>query len=253
MPTLSHGEVALQVLEAKKPLLLEKPATVSRAQFDTLEGWARAARVPTIVLFHYFRAAEVIAAARHLRSYGNENHVAWHSSTYDPYNSSLDLDNNFALVNTWIDSGINQLSVLLTLWPDAELRLVQAKLTPPNRSSMGTISATAAFELSGPVCGMAVFEVNWALGIDEKITRIDIANPHTFVELNHSLETLSVSAGTQKTQTFTYSTSHHRLTNHYVNLLPWAVEQISNKKSNWDFARRVHSPYFDVLERTNFA
>ncbi len=246
VPTLQHAAVARAVIASGKPLLLEKPATITRAGFHALEEMAHDAKVPTIILFHYARAAEVGAAADYLRARSNHAHVAWHSTFYDPYNSGLTLD-SFSLVNTWIDSGINELSVLFTLFPEARLRLKHAAMTPPGENQ-GTISASAEFEISGPISGMAVFEANWALGVDHKSTRISLAQTQQYIELDHSDENLGIKAAGEEARTLSFKTSRHRLTHHYVSLFPWAIDQLSKGNSNWEFASAVHAPFFDVLE-----
>ncbi len=96
---------------------------------------------------------------------------------------------------------------------------------------------------------MAVLEANWALGLDHKSTRMALVHPQEFIELNHSDESVSIDAATEVPKR-TFATNRHRLTNHYVNLFPWAIEQLSNGHSNWEFASAVHTPFFDVLERT---
>lgn len=246
VPTSRHASVAAAVIECGKPLMLEKPATIARQDFEALEKMSRAVRVPAIVLFHYARAAEVTAAAEYLRSCPHLTHIAWHATFYDPYNSGLNL-HDFSLVNAWIDSGINQLSVFLTLFPAARLRLRHAAMTPPHGEDRGTIGASAEFEILGPIAGLAVFEVNWALGIDRKSARISLAHPQAFIEVNHSDESVQIElAG--KAQPMPFATGGHRLTNHYVNLFPWAMEQLSKGNSNWEFAAAVHAPFFDVLE-----
>jgi predicted dehydrogenase len=246
VPTSQHASVAAAVLESGKPLMLEKPATIARQDFEALEKISRAAGVPAIMLFHYVRAAEVAAAAGYLRSCPHPAHIAWHSTSYDPYNSGLDL-HDFSLVNAWIDSGINQLSVFLTLFPTARLRLKHATMTPPAGERQGTISASAEFEILGPIAGLAVFEVNWALGSDRKSARISLARPQSFIEVDHSDESVQIDTAGEA-QRVRSATAGHRLTNHYVNLFPWAIEQLSKGSSNWEFAAAVHAPFFDVLE-----
>jgi len=246
VPTAQHASVAAAVIKSRKPLMLEKPAAVARKDFYALKNMAREARVPAIVLFHYARAAEVLGAAEYLRSCSHPTHIAWHSAFYDPYNSGLNLP-GFSLMNTWIDSGINQLSVFLTLFPAAQLKLRRSAMTPPDGTQRGTISASVEFQISGPTAGLAVFEVNWAAGMDRKSTSISLAHPGAFIEVNHSNETVHIDVA-GNTQDLRFATGSHRLTNHYVNLFPWAIEQLSGGSSNWEFAAAVHAPFFDVLE-----
>jgi predicted dehydrogenase len=248
VPTLLHYEVGKIVIDAGKPLMLEKPATTDRRSFDTLETIACAAGVPTVSLFHYVRADEVVAATECVTSTLEQSYISWHSSFYDPYNADLNLY-NYPLVNAWIDSGINELSVFMTLCPGATLKLDHAMFTPRAGENMGTIGAIAAFEIAGSVQGTAVFEVNWAVGLDRKVTRIHTSMPNKLIEMDHSEESLRVEGDRDARQ---FSTGLHRLTNHYIKLFPWAVSQIKRGKSNWDFARKVHEPFFDVLELVEF-
>lgn len=245
VPTAQHASIAGAVIKSGKPLMLEKPAAIAREDFYALERMSCAARVPVISLFHYTRAAEVLAAAEHLRSCSHA-HIAWHSTFYDPYNSGLDL-RGFSLMNTWIDSGINQLSVFLTLFPAAQLRLKHSTLTPPDAERRGTISSSAEFEILAPAAGLAVFDVNWALGIDHKSARISLAHPQALIEINHNDESVHIN-GASGNKELRLATDSHRLTNHYVNLFPWAIEQLSKGNSNWAFSSAAHAPFFDVLD-----
>jgi predicted dehydrogenase len=244
-PTATHFDVASQAIGAGKPLLLEKPAALSRSDFDALRQSAADRHVPVVCLFHYACASEVTAAASILR--GANRHVAWHSTFYDPYNTSLDGE-AFSLVDSWVDSGINQLSVFFNVWPDAKLALNHAALTPPAPPRAGTVAASAEFSfVAGDTRGMAVFETNWSAGMSRKSTRVHLSNPSMAVEMDHSAEAVAVSKDgfVEKTS---HATGRSHLTNHYAQLLPQAIGLIRQGTSNWELAERIHGPLFEVRE-----
>ncbi len=243
-PTRSHFEVASAAIRAKKPTLVEKPAALSLAEFDALGELAAACGVPAVCLLHYAYAAEVAAAASLLQ--GRGRHVAWHSRFCDPYNTNLDIGPT-SLVNAWVDSGINQLSVLLSVWPDAKLTLGSALFTPPAPPQAATIAASVEFSFeAAAACGMAVLETNWSAGISAKSTRVHISSPDLMLTMDHIAEAMTL---TQRgaTQVARCGAGGSHLTSHYARAIPAALGLVAQGKSNWRFARSVHEPLFAAI------
>ena len=246
-PTRTHEEVAIRVLEARKPVLIEKPATLSRHAFERLREAAYSARVPVFALFHASYGSEVGAAKQAIGSTSGPLILSWHSAFHDPYAGDRKVQSS--LVNSWVDSGINALSVVQTILSGVRLSSVFSTHTPPD-GPWATDNSIQTFELSGAWLGLVTIECSWRSGINHKSSRVVIGSGERLV-LDHTGEAFQKTApdGTVEVSA-DYRNERARLTNHYIRAFRDAARVVSQGRSNWEFSEACHYPYFEAFKKT---
>ena len=241
-PTSTHEKIALRVLKAGKPVLIEKPVALSRVSFERLKGVASSAGVPLFALFHAAYGFEVSAAKEALSSSSlTPPMVSWHSAFHDPY--AGDKRAQSSLVNSWVDSGINALSIVQTVLGRVQLTSLFSSHTPPN-GLWATDSSVQTFEVGGSWSGLVTIECNWRSGVNHKSSRVVIGSGKKMV-LDHTGQTLRETnrKGNEEIASDFWN-ERERLTNHYIRALRDAVRVISAGRSNWEFSAACHYPYF---------
>ena len=246
-PTPTHEQLALRCLAARKATLIEKPAALSKRSFERLKEASCSARVPVFALFHTAYGLEVRAATEALSlSARTRPTVSWHSAFHDPYAS--DNRAQSSLVNSWIDSGINALSIVQTVLGGVQLTHLFSSHTPP-AGDWATESSVQTFEVGGAWSGLVTIECNWRSGINHKSSRVFFGNGKRMI-LDHTGQTLreTMRKGTEETAS-DFSNEGERLTNHYVRAFQDAVRVVSEGRSNWEFSEMCHFPYFAAFRK----
>ena len=123
-PNDSHLCVAQQVMEAGAWAVVEKPVVLNAQQLEVLDG--HAGRVS--VALHAAFGKELLALTRLRRDGLSLGRVlAIHSAFYDPYFTPAGLvDGAVSLSGSWLDSGINALSVWQRIFPEMRLNVTDA-------------------------------------------------------------------------------------------------------------------------------
>lgn len=245
--TPTHEEIALRILEARIPVLIEKPIALSQRGYERLREAACSAGVPVFTLLHASYGSEVRVAKDMIASSACSPTVAWHSAFHDPYAGNSTLQSS--LVNSWVDSGINALSVVQTVLGDVRLSNVFSSHTPPD-GPWATDSSVQTFEVGGAWSGLVTVECNWQSGINHKSSRVVIGSEEK-LELDHTGEAFSKTARNGKVEVSAdYANEHARLTNHYIQAFADAAKFVSQGLSNWEFSEACHYPYFAAFGRT---
>lgn len=126
-PPATHFEIARQVMELGVGVILEKPAVTRYADLETLAELAKKTGVFFDVMFHWQHAATALAFNRHYDPAGIES---IRISITDPYcTDGKTIDSaKVALGGTWIDSGINALSMISTWLPMKQVTLTDSQV-----------------------------------------------------------------------------------------------------------------------------
>jgi predicted dehydrogenase len=194
--TPTHAEVCAMLLGlASVPrILVEKPLAVRREQVHELHAKARQRSVALEVLYHFRHAPEVLwAVSRREEWVERHGPIATSRSLFsDPYAQIAQPEERF--VSSWIDSGINVLSVLDRF---VELTAVSDVRILPQLAS--TFDACVEFNQSDGRGTGTVF-TTWGVGEGSKSTRLTFADgaellldhSATFARLDQSGRTLEV-------------------------------------------------------------
>jgi predicted dehydrogenase len=208
-PTDSHAAVvdAVRAVDAYVPILLEKPAAARRQDADRLLAAGSAVQV----IFHIGFAPEVLwatgfyesAQARFGKPVGFE---AWFGN---PYANDRD-DRAGSLANSWLDSGINALSVIG--------RFVVPAAVEAARSLADKVSTYEARFRLGPVDGRAdgTIVTTWQAAADSQSVRLRFANGAELA-LDHVAGSATVYENGRRAEMFTRTDPRFRLDLQYAN------------------------------------
>ncbi len=244
-PPATHHDIATQVLRSGRHVLLEKPATLDLGHLSSLYALARDLERRLVVAFHASFAADVLWVVQRLKHgslavHGQIDSVR--SCFCDPYLTTRGIaPEHAALGGSWIDSGINALSVLASLVRDPVLTEARATVVP--QFGPLDVAALADFEFSDTVTGRrgrASIETNWALGINRKTTSLRFTDG-TELLLDHSgqqvVETSPSGAGCVLAE---FSDGPPRLVTHYMGVFQNFLQHLARGSDNEEFARLTH-------------
>ena len=243
-PTSTHEHIALKAIQASKSVLLEKPAALSPGSFERIRDAALSESIPVFALFHAAYGSEVEAARAALASSPAGSLLAWHSAFHDPYERNARA--RASLLNSWIDSGINALSVVRTVLGGVRLRCSFSSHTPP-AAHWATSSSVQTFEVAGAWSGLVTIECNWRARNSHKSSRVVFGSGQRLV-LDHTNQALlRAEPNDVDYVTESYRNLRPRLTNHYIRAFADAAAAVSAGRSNWEFSAACHYPYFSAF------
>jgi len=213
-PTPTHAEIAARLLDHDSPaaILVEKPLAASYGEWRMLMDRPRGRRATVTTLLHAAFAPEVLWAADKVpdlcQRHGPVRQVD--SLFCDPY-SVDDEHARSSYVSSWIDSGINALSVLARL-VDLE-RLVTLHNEDDTRDVW---KARVTISWRGEP-GEAVVHTSWDEPEAPKCTRLTFADS-TVLALDHKAMTATLEADGGGRGAYRSGTDVPRLTQHYRNM-----------------------------------
>lgn len=113
-PPKSHFEIAKYALENNVNVIVEKPATTNLNDLQFLNNLANENNLIFEVMYHWQNGSEVI---KFNELYDKEKISEIHTTVLDPYSSDeINIDEaKVKLLGTWIDSGVNILS-MIKMW-----------------------------------------------------------------------------------------------------------------------------------------
>ncbi len=245
-PNRDHYRLGELVIDAGKDLILEKPAVESRRQLDRIVQKSKCADIFLYFSLHAAFGAEVIWLQRQLASdklnFGDLR--CFRAYFCDPYITENDLTKGAeSLGGSWMDSGVNALSVLGNFIDPANLRIAVSRMRAPEGLNCSETEGMVSLE-SGRVRGL--IHTSWLTGLNHKSTLLIFDQDE--VLLDHSRQQASRGKGENQKAIFAYDGSLHRLTNHYVGVFSDLVGRYSGGKSNSDFAVALHELFFDADE-----
>lgn len=254
-PTRTHFELAKIVLERGHSVVLEKPATTSLKEFNTLVGLAASKEASLIIAFHTSFALDLLWF---VEAYKNKllpelgEITGFHCGFYDQYGCLKDLDRRFeSLGGSWTDSGINALSVLSRLIDLGSIQIEEALLTRL-QTMQGEIHGHVRVTFSPgerTTAGRGTIDTNWMLGFSRKRTHLYFADSPDQIILDHSAqEVLRVSPDGRPKTLKNFSGEGPRMVNQYRGVFKEAWDCLSKRTDNIEVARKIHEPFFKVPE-----
>ena len=245
-PNREHFRIASQVIDAGKDLVLEKPAVETRQQLDELVSRSARAGVWLHFSLHAAFGAEVLwfrhqlaAAKLHL---GNLR--CFRASFFDPYVTADGLaEGADSLGGSWMDSGINALSVLGNFVDPNTLRVAASRMRSPRALRCSETEALVSLESD---TAQGAILTSWLKGQNHKSTILEFQNDQ--VLLDHSGQRVCIGTHGQRKTWFAYDGPLQRLTNHYVGVFSDLVAQYASGQSNAALAISLHRVFFDANE-----
>jgi D-galactose 1-dehydrogenase len=245
-PNKTHFEIARQVIEAGRAVIVEKPIATSDAELDELIELSERKGCFLAVALHAAYARDLIwwvgrmqaepAAFGRLRGF--------HAGFFDPYVVEGQLLPPAAdLSGSWFDSGINALSVIGRIIDPDSLQLVEAHMSAVPQFPCSQIQGSALFSFRNlETTGHGTVDTNWTLGLNHKVTRIFYDDAQ--IILDHSRETVVIEHENQGVDRIDLRTDQSRLTNHYEGLFRHLIDMFEARRSNITVAARLHRLLF---------
>jgi predicted dehydrogenase len=245
-PNREHYRLGRLAIDAGKALVLEKPAVESRRQFDDIVNAATSSDIFLHIAMHAAFGAEVLWLARQLESDSlNLGEIrGFRSSFRDPYIAQNRLTNGAAsLGGSWMDSGVNALSVLGNFIDLQDLRVSGSRMRAFDGLNCSETEGLVKLE-SDTVRGE--IHTSWLTGVNHKSTRLLFEQGE--ILLDHSLQSAFIGAKESRQVVYSYDGPLHRLTNHYVGVFTDLVRQYSISQGNADIATPIHRIFFEADE-----
>ena len=250
-PNVTHFEIGLKVINAGCNLLLEKPCCNNDIEMDRLVQAANTNGVCLIVALHATFAKDLRWFIEHNQDWNLGTPSFIHACFFDPYivNGKL-VGSAESLGGSWFDSGINALSVVASILPPNELKVLESRITRIPIEGVSDIQAIVELVKiqSGHQSARVLIETNWTLGLNRKTTQIFYADCYTEVMLDHSREQVLLIKDGQLEDTIRLANDNSRLVNHYSALFEDAYSRLACGKGNLDFAIPIHRLLFEAGE-----
>jgi len=222
VPYGEHYSVASQALEAGKNVILEKPATETESELEELVQNARDSKRILFLGLHAAYGLEIEEARKHISS-----PFAFQSNFYDPYiNEEGEITpEGISLRGSWTDSGINALSVLLSLLPAEKWNVLDTMFSNLPQYDVDEIRGTVTLGFDKiergsytPLSkrGFAVIDTDWTRGENHKSTRVFGSEGEWVID--HSGQRVLVKSSRENYFPL-FTAPGNRMTNHYAGLL----------------------------------
>lgn len=256
-PTATHYELTSQLLEAGRGVLLEKPATRTFGELKLLAAMAARGRICFEVALHAAHGLDVewLAAARKAGEPIVSGRISgFRQGFFDPYVDAYGVlvPGAASLEGSWLDSGINALSVLARFLPFESLAVREARLTRLPAVGAGSLQASVDIDFprdAGPGApariGTGTIETNWTLGINRKATIFSIDGGEREIVLDHTGEQVllrEAEAGVHLIADL--RNGRPRLVNHYVGVFEEAARRFLAGTSALPEAIALHRVLF---------
>lgn len=254
-PNLTHFELGCSAFKAGKNIIMEKPAAMSMEKFDILNGlFKKNSSLHIYYAFHAAKAFEVTWFKKYYLQHDNLKNLgpitSFSCTFYDPYWENGQINKKaIHLGNSWIDSGVNALSVLSEFINPDDLCVVAMSETSLS-SKVQKIQALVHFDfpvLENQHSGMGIVNTNWTMGINLKKTYLYFAYSGSCIELDHSNQKILLnSGGNKKKLLYDFSESGPRLYNHYIGVFTDYSQCRRKNTFNTEIARKIHGTLFQA-------
>lgn len=251
-PNDTHYPITQALISAGVPTIIEKPATVSMRQFQELRRHSEECDVPVCVIFHSMYGAEVqwFVAKACERAFGDWGRIAaFYSEFADPYVGKTGGPHPGieSLSGSWLDSGVNALSILELIFADSRMSVRHHRETRNIGLFSGVVTSITIVDIApGPsvsaVAGVIV--TDWTSQRDDKFTELHFERDDRCIVLDHVRGRVVRATGEDQQVVFECEDARMRMTRHYTKGLASMLDLIRQRRGNLDFAQRVHETLF---------
>ncbi|MEK7118330.1 MAG: Gfo/Idh/MocA family oxidoreductase [Patescibacteria group bacterium] len=258
VPQSDHYAVARKCLESGCDILLEKPATETMADFESLVETAEKCGKLIIFNAHAAFGLDVLwfkkYAAIHpaIRALGGI--TGFHAGFYDPNITSGGVVSGKSLGGSWRDSGVNALCSLEALGAlnFSTLRMEQNLSTKRFAPYEDQGCAHFSFRRNGRTVFHGTIDTNWTTERNLKFTELYYRNGSAIL-LHHSNEKVILRHPDGRREMLAdCRNGKARLVNHYVGVFRDFSVRLKQRSGNTDTARAVHELYFEFYDRSPF-
>ncbi len=253
-PNLTHYELGAKIIERGRAVLLEKPVCTTQQELDLLIDLSARRKQFVHVALHaaFARDVEWWNNNSNNPEYSYGDLVGFNAGFFDPYIDDGKVSEVAAgLGGSWIDSGINALSVISKYIEPTLLSIDEARHTVLDGYNCLQIQGESLMTFqSGKRYGHGIIDTNWSLGVNRKTTRLWYEDID--ILLHHSLESVyCISSGKLKLLR-DLRNDNARLTNHYISLFNDLIKAFRKNESNIKHAYTLHRLLFEAMRNKDF-
>ena len=240
-PNKTHSTIAKDILSKGYNVILEKPATSSLEELQSLEKITSETKNHIYYSFHASCASEVLW----FKNYYTQNKKefgtlqGFYSTFFDPYfidNSLVDFAKG--LETPWMDSGVNALSVIDCFLETNKLNISSFRV---KENSLQNISSIVKFDIIEGNFG--IIDTSWDQGKNFKSTELYFENNKKII-LNHTTQQVfSVISGVNN---ILNEFKGERLLNHYINIFTDYEKSLKANSFNSNQSLQIHKKLFEV-------
>ncbi|MCH5191295.1 MAG: Gfo/Idh/MocA family oxidoreductase [Oscillospiraceae bacterium] len=245
-PPATHFALACTGIKQKKNILLEKPATMSFGELETLYQEAKLHNVILHIAYHaaFARDVEWFLKNKDLlrQNFGLDELCRVECGFYDPYMENRNvIEQKRALGGSFLDSGVNALSVCSRLTTLSDFTLVKQ-----DDQTDGTTIYHAEHQYQSRDCTILI-RTGWDLGRNYKSTSLKFSNSNGRLLLNHSNQCVIWMQG-DKEEILYQDDSLPRLVAHYTGVFTDFHHACLTREANQDQSLQVHRLLFEKIQ-----
>ncbi len=186
-PPDSHYEVAKLCLNSGVNVILEKPATATLAEYDSLVDIAEQNDRILDVMLHWNYGSEALYAIANVAGYGDI--ASMHITIRDNYASEGGHieDSRVALGGTFVDSGINAVGLACKLLGSTDIQLLDAQRVIDGSCGY---SMQSVHTMQVGICQLTV-DIDWTRNISSKYTRM-VTTEGVHIDIDHDAQSVIV-------------------------------------------------------------
>lgn len=239
-PPESHYGIVKKCIAADKNILLEKPAALSLNDLDEMILLAQRKNVFFHIAYHAAFAVDLMWYLENKKmilkefQLGKLKKITCLFSDPYMYNGRI-ADQKRALYGSWIDSGVNALSVCERLVDLSKYKLIDCNEIKESQSPYLTYKATYTY--SNGHCNIEL-NTSWDLGLNKKTTLLSFDNAN--IMLHHSQQKVLLLAEGKERILFSDS-KYERLVRHYLGVFSDYAICRENKSNNICKTKIIHS------------
>ena len=250
-PNHTHYEIGSKLISNNRAVLFEKPVSTNRSELLDLQKQIANSREFVSVALHAAYAQDVnwwIENQNITHKVGDL--TGFNAGFFDPYiEHGKVISSGQGLGGSWIDSGINALSVIGRFFAPERLTISESRMTMlANDGFQAQGSALLQFNHNDGI-GHGFIDTNWTLGINRKTTRLWYQGAD--ILLHHSLESVFKIEDKKMILLKNLQGDKARLTNHYISLFSELKKDYRNGNARLEHAVALHEILFHAMDKTD--
>lgn len=254
-PNRLHVEHGMAVMEAGKWLLMEKPLAESPEEFEHFVLRKKELSANCTIALHAAFGVETEWYCRPdgLLASDMDDLTSIHSSFDDPYVRELQLlPQARSLGGSWLDSGINALSVIGRIVDLESIVVEECQMTRDDRGRCRELDSSVEYSFKNESrTGSGRIQTSWLTGRDRKVTALEFDEGDRTIVLDHSEQRVVLSANGVTRSVFENTNGLARLTNHYIGVFSDLARQIESGQDNFEYCEQLHGLLYEAERRAS--
>ena len=249
-PNQLHVDHGIQVMQSGRWLFVEKPLARTPEEFERFANEKAALDGRCTQALHAAFGVEVdwYAANQDVERIHAGDLVGFSADFSDPYIVGGQVIRHGPTAwGSWMDSGINALSVIARLIDPRGIQFRGADLArDPNADNL---AVEARVDFGFPTAsgdGVGTIVTTWKRGADKKVTVLRFSEPDRELVLDHSDQTAVFCQDGEDKLVFSCDNELPRLTNHYISAFADLASQMNSGVDNFEHGRALHELVFQA-------